>query len=525
MNNQFGEKVERFVEPLAEKIGKRKLLLLSIFAVFYFTGFCLIASEKVIWNDELFTFYISHLPHFTDIWNALLTGAEQTPPLSYVVTRAFWDIFGVTNLATRLPEIIGIWLMGLCLLVFVSRRTTFLYGFVAMLFPLLTEVFHYATEARAYALVLGFSALALLCWQWATEGRYRRLAVVGLGVSVAAAVSSHYYAVLILFPLTVGEFVRSVSRKRIDVAIWAALALGLTPLLLFLPLIERAKSYAPHFWAKPHWSSMVGFYHRFLLPPTVLPMALILVLVMAYAAFRTTSRDRKPSLNVPAYELAAVLGFVLIPVVGVILAKTVIGAYDDRYAFPAVIGFCVVVGWGLYCAFNRSSAMALAVSVMLFGAMIAKDIRTYMLMVEDRATIEASYTFLEKDATGTMPIVVANPAEFIEFSYSSPADIRRRLLYLLDPNLALQDTGTDDVERGIMEMKHWAGMNVESFPEYIASGHKCFIYTVGYPDRYTWLFPELIKAHWKFSLVGWQGLDMLFSAQRPGNKDSGRSGK
>lgn len=516
MKNQLKETFEHFLEPLAERIEKRKLLLISIFSGFYFAGFCLIAAEKVMWNDELFTFYIARLPHLSDVWKALLTGAEQTPPLSYVLTRAVWGLLGVSNLTTRLPEILGIWLMGLCILVFVSKRTTFLYGFVAMLFPLITEAFHYATEARAYALVLGFSSFALLSWQWAAEGR-RRLGLLGLAAGVAAAVSSHYYAVLLLFPLSLGEVVRSVKRKRIDTAVWAALCLGLAPLVGFLPLIRSARTYAPHFWAKPHWISMLDFYHRFLLPPTVLVLPWVLVLVMAYAALRPEVRAPKPPLNVPAHEFAAVLGFVFIPVVGVILAKTVIGAYDDRYVFSAVIGFCVVMGWGLACAFNGSAAMALAVCAMLFGAMIAKQVRSYHSMVEDQAARKATYTFLEQHATGAAPIVIANPAPFVELSHRPPAGLRARLLYLVDPQLGLKDTGTDDIEHGVVEMRHWAGMNVEPFPAYLASGRDCFIYVQNYPDQYEWLIPELVKAHWKLSVVEWQGLDVLFSAAPGGN--------
>ncbi len=525
MNHQIQEIFERVVEPLADRIAKRKLLLILFFSIFYFLGFCLIASQKVMWNDELFTFYIARLPHFSDIWKALLTGAEQTPPLSYVVTRFFWGLFGVTSLSTRLPEMVGVWFMGLCLLALVWRRTTFLYGFVAMLFPLITEVFHFATEARAYALVLGFSAFALLCWLWATEGRQRALALVGLAASVAAAVSSHYYAVLILFPLSLGELVRSIARKKIDLAVWVSLCLGLTPLLFFLPLIESARSYAPHFWAKPHWVSMLDFYHRFLLPPTILGMAVIFGFVMAYSAFRPASRVARPPLRVPVHEFAAVWGFILIPVVGVVLAKTVIGAYDDRYAFPAVVGVCVVVGWGLYCAFDGSPAMALAVSLMLFGAMIAKDIRSYHSMVDDRTARAGTYAFLEQYAKGSAPIVIANPGPFVELSHRPPADIRSRLLYLVDPGLALQDTATDDVERGVVAMKHWAGMNVRSFPSYVASGHRCFIYVQNYPDQYEWLIPELIKIHWKLRVVGWQGLDVLFSAGPGENSGSPSGGK
>lgn len=525
MNIQWREISERFVNPLPGKIEKQKLLFISIFSIFYFAGFCLIASAKVMGNDELFTYYIARLPHLSDVWKALLTGAEQTPPLVYVITRAFFRLLGVSSLSIRLPEIIGVWLMGLCLLVFVWKRFSFLYGVVAMLFPLVTKAFSYATEGRAYALVLAFSAFALLCWQSATEGRHRRLALVGLSAGVAAAISSHYYAVLILFPLSLGELVRSVERKRIDAAVWVSLGLGLTPLLLFLPLIESARSAAPHFWAKPRWMSMIDFYHRFLLPPSVLPLALLLALVMAYSALRPASRETKPPYSFPVHELAAVLGFVLIPVAGVILAKTVIGAYDDRYALPAVIGFCIVVGWGLYCAFDGNPVMALAAIAVLFAVFVVKDIRAYYTRIEGRTERRETYTFLENHATGTAPIVIANPGSFVELSHHPPADIKMRLLYLVDTQLGLQDTGTDDIERGVVEMKHWAGMNVQAFPAYVASGHKCFIYTQGFPDRYEWLIPELVKAHWKLAPVGWQGLDILFSAEPGDNHHAPQSGK
>ena len=160
--------------------------------------------------------------------------------------------------------------------------------------------------------------------------------------------------------------------------------------------------------------------------------------------------------------------------------------------------------------------MALAASAMLFTVFIAKYVRSYNTTIEGRADRSATYTFLETHATGKLPIVIANPGPFVELSHHPPSDLGGRFLYLVDPKLSLQDTGTDDVERGVVEMKDWAGMNVQSFPAYLASGHKCFIYIVGYPDQYEWLIPEMVKAHWKLSLVGWQDLNVLYSAE-PGD--------
>ena len=318
---------------MLDRLGNRPRLLLLLFAGIYFVGFSLIASKGVISNDELFTLYIARLPHFRDVWAALATGAEQTPPLFYAVSRADIKLFGTSGLALRLPEMLAFFLMGAVLFHIVARRTSPVYGFLALLFPFMTTAFNYVFEARAYALVLCFSVTGLLCWIWATEGRHRVPALVGLALSLAAAISSHYYAVLSLFPIGLGEAVRTFRRKKIDVGVWLALLLSLSPLVAFLPLIESARKFAPHFWSKPHWSSIVYFYDYFLLTPSVIPLLAILLVVVASSVFRKPAEDTSEAgtlKSVPEHEIAGVLGFLMIPAVGIVLAKTAVGAFSAR---------------------------------------------------------------------------------------------------------------------------------------------------------------------------------------------------
>ncbi len=121
---------------------------------------------------------------------------------------------------------LGFWVMCLCLFLFVSRRSA-LYGFVAMLFPLVTGAYYYAYEARPYGIVLGFS---LVCWQSAVAGYHRRLSL--LSVESCGALSNHYYA-LFAAPSGFGRAVRSLSLRRLDLPVWAALGLAVTP--VFVP--------------------------------------------------------------------------------------------------------------------------------------------------------------------------------------------------------------------------------------------------------------------------------------------------
>jgi len=55
------------------------------------------AGRKLMWNDELYTYYIAMLPSMHDVWNALLARGEQTPPLFFASTRLSFRLFGVNQ--------------------------------------------------------------------------------------------------------------------------------------------------------------------------------------------------------------------------------------------------------------------------------------------------------------------------------------------------------------------------------------------------------------------------------------------
>jgi hypothetical protein len=212
------------------------------------------------------------------------------------------------------------------------------------------------------------------------------------------------------------------------------------------------------------------------------------------------------------HEIAAAVGFLLIPAVGVVLAKTVVGAFSDRYALPAVIGLSLIVGWGLYSALAGHRAAAVALALVLCGFLAVKEFQTYRRVAYDSVLQSSTYSFLERNAPGDAPIVISGPMDFTELTYNAPRDLSGRLTYLADPWLALKYTGTDDAEKGLVEMKSWAGLNVEPFPGFIASGQKCYVYVVNYPDKYAWVMNGFQAAHWKIQLERWQDGMLLFQA-------------
>jgi hypothetical protein len=467
------------------------LLVAVLAALMAMTVF--LADRKPLWNDELFTYYISRLPGVGDMWSTLATGVEQTPISFYVVTRACLDVFGDGAVAMRVPEMLGYLLMCVCVFRFVVRRASPLYGLVAVLLPIATIAYGYAYEARAYGLVLGFSAAALLCWQVTTEaGSHRQLWALGTAVSLAAAVGSHYYAVLLVIPLLVGEAVRSRARRRVDWLVLGSFSGALAPLVLFAPLIKEAQDYSTTFWSLPTWTSGVRFYPDALLD-RALPVGIALVLsISAFAALRSSSLRAGGAASLrrpPDHELAALLTLLLLPLFAVALGKLATGAFTERSALPALLAVTILIAFAaswLDGGVPIAGLLLLLLFTVFAGARLAER---YGEAAADAREQTEALRFLQRHRGDGPPIAIASPHDFFELSHRAAKDGGPPLIYLVDPALALKYLGTDAVEFGVVGMHDIAPLHVEQYRSFIASHSHFLVY--GRHRAWDWLTSAL----------------------------------
>jgi Dolichyl-phosphate-mannose-protein mannosyltransferase len=511
MDMRLLQQLDHIAEALRVFSERRKVWLLFGFSILYLLSTCMLASRKLMWNDELFTLYIARLPNASDVWSALSTGGEQIPPFFYIVTRGSFYLFGINHLSIRLPEILGFWLMSFCLFCFVVRRLPALYGFVAMLFPLVTQGYNYAYEARPYALVLGFSGLALLCWQSAADGRYRKVSLLGLAVSLAAAISSHYYAVLLFLPLALGEIVRSVFRRRLDLAVWLTFSTAIIPLFFFWPLIERARTSTGIFWAQLHWRSIPEFYY-FLLTPALLPLLAMLVLSAIYSTTHPNRADLSaPQLTTTTelHEIVAAFGFIAIPVAAAVMAMFVTHAFTYRYAMPSVIGFSILFAFASYRLLDGRAIMGVALALSLCGGFMTLQIRNFQTMTEIVQDQAETYEFLESEHERELPIVASDVQTFMMLAYYGPRNIVSRLVYLADPEASLHYLGHDSVDRGILDLRDWFGVRIEDYRSYVISQQRFLIYVhAGYLSGQIANFKQIGNFNWLLSAVKADGMQI-----------------
>jgi hypothetical protein len=127
---------------------------------------------------------------------------------------------------------------------------------------------------------------------------------------------SHYYCVLIVIPITIAEVVRFAKTYTIRWPIVIAMFAALASLIGLLPLIETARQFSAGFWRQPSWGDIEVCYGG-MLPHFSFPVFLVAGTVYLTRRSPLEDDDRTHDF-IPD---AAILGFLLLPVFGVMLAK------------------------------------------------------------------------------------------------------------------------------------------------------------------------------------------------------------
>jgi len=496
------ERAKGFPEHLANWLNQRSRVFLLCFSVLYLFGTGLIASRRFLWADEVLTAYMARLS-IPQLWSALKTGVDIEPPLFHLITRGFTSIFGYSPLALRAPAIVGGWLMCISLYVFVSRKMRPSYGLIAMLIPFVTGVARYTYEARCYGIALGFSGVALVCWQGAAEHRRRRFSLIGLAICLAAAIACQYYMFLVLMSIAVGEILRSISRAQTDRSVWIALAAAVIPLPLHFPFIRAAMTFHGGDWSTATGFTLLTAYEIFL-APAILPAAAIVTSLAVCDHFGATA---KPAGNSPFSPWEILLGFALASSLAgaFLVAKLTNGIFTLRYGICLIFGFALLplpVIW----RYDRIRPLAGTLSLIVLAGFFT----LHMLRYQSRFQTPP----LLLTASHSSAIVIEDPLDFMELAYNAPPQVASRLYYLISQQESIRYTGTDDDERGLLLLRRWAPIQAEPLNEFLNEHKRILIWRGNkYQDR-RWLLRSLIDHGTTVTLAQKSDSERLFIAIR-----------
>jgi hypothetical protein len=474
-----------------QKLAESRPVAWAVFTVFYAIPTVYLAHLKLFWDDEFFTLYLSRTPSWHDLLQALATGADQHPPSFYYLTHFITTVFGSSHVTVRLAAILGFWLLCICLYEIVRDLATPEWAVVAMFFPLTTEFYYYASEARGYGLVCGFAALAMLSWMRAAGHQRRAVYLPLLAVALASGVASHYYAALVVVALALGEMVRTYHTKKIDWPIWIAFVGTCVPILAFLGTIRSARGYSSHFWAIPVWSNAIGFYPKefglgaFTVVGTI-------VIALSFRVIRERRLDEWAGtwrkLPWSPWQAVAVCTLAGLPIPTMVLAKFVTHGFTPRYCIFALVGVTVLLFYFISrFTLRRSTAMIGIVSCVFVFLL---QLRQFHSNYEDgREQLDAEVTALS--SLPDAPIAVMEVSVAHRLSYYAPRRLASHVVYVADPASAISYLKQDTVDRGLLDLRFWFPMDIVRADSFLTDNPQFYVF--GQTNEWSWLTFDMSK--------------------------------
>ncbi len=403
-------------------------------------------EARSMWSDEVFSVDWAQLP------TAFLLGpgarAEPTPPLYYLLLKAWMDAFGTGAGAARAFSTLCsalvvpvVWALGRRLL---GARAAMWAAFFACIDPL--SVF-FAETARGYALLQLVEAVMLLGLADATDRAAglatRRRGVVLFGVAAGTAAWVHYSAVFLAAcaALVLGaELARDRSGRRGLRPVLLAAGLGSAVVIAGAVLLASRLTHSVGLeWMRaPTPLTVMIFAKEVLTTPDRLGhaaalAAAALVAIAAEAAFRLARRDRR-----------AVMILVVLPVLYVLVLVGVSFRRPmllSRCGVILAVPVCLLLGQAVAMRARPWSGRAVAaVATALFGWLLADHVRAGSL--EDWRGL--SRTLVASGAC-TGPIVTYGPYDFDVLAYA-PGLVGRRLI-------VVDDFGQEGTAEGLLNAR------------------------------------------------------------------------
>jgi len=521
--------LSRWFQQFSAQIERQCSEVLLLFTILYLVVTFFHGGRR-FWYDELFTFYMARLPDLQTIWAALKDGADHNPPLLYVATKISHSLFGYGEFATRVPAMLGYLLMCFSLLIFVGRRSGRTYGMAAMVFPLMTGAYSYATEARSYGMVLGFGAAAVVAYQFAADRVHRRLSVASLAIFLSAALLTHSYAVLLLVPFGMSEAVRTWTQRRGDLPVIAAVILPALSILIYLPILATLNSYVLNTVVfQPSFASLMACY-KTLFDPVVWPIliALAMIAISALSLGAEPQPLTRSEFPLPFHEVVLTAFLLAVPVLAMIVAALVTRVFMNRYGLSAVIGASILLCSSASWVARRSRTVGAALFLLFLACFVVqsalwfRDVLNGRQQYSMRAKPPLQLSKLQND----LPLVISNGLLFLQVDHYESPEIVSRLHFLTDRASALSYMGTDMFDKHYPVIRKWFPIRgkTSSYSDFMKA-NKRFLMIGSYEQVLEWLPHKLVADGVHLRYVGeyaWGVGDVIvLEAQQDGSSSSG----
>lgn len=471
-------------EDFADRLEHRPAVVLSIFILCYLL-LLIVPVQRRLWHDELFTYYISQAPDIPALFSEIRR-LDLNPPMVYAVTRGWQRLFGTNETVARIPSTIAFLTGSLGFVFFLRRRLGWLWACSAVMLFWASPSFIYATELRPYALLFMFFSVTVLSWDFVRTDRYRPFALAGTLVGGVAMMLCHAFAIFPLGAILLGELIRSMRRRQLDVAAWLCLLLPLGTIFSYLPGTQRfeASAFPARFQGG---GRKLAIYFAKTAIGIAIPLVLAAVAAFAAAPIPSWRLDLRLKRLRPE-EAGLWLGLLMIPVLlnGVLLYTG--GAFFERYCLTSTFAITVtaVIAVAAVTRFSRFAALCALAAVTLTSLQV-------WLIKPATGSWHARPPLITDQIKSTLPFVAASGLTFLEMDHYERADFLSRVYYLTDRSSALQYAHATIFE-GMPEIAKSFPLraNVCAYGEFVAANRRFLVLgDMNYPED--WLLRKLVR--------------------------------
>lgn len=517
-----------------DMLSRHALVFLLLLLSLVFLRAVAESHGKRLWYDEIFSVIVATQPTWHRFAQAM--PADANPPIYALLTRLCIHIFGLTDLAVRVPSILSFLAVLTGVYIYVCRECGAVYGLLAVVLTFSQPGWTYSFEARPHMMMQAFMVLALVSWQSATHAaaatppRPRRLALAGIAVGIAGGILAHNMGIVeIGVPLLFGEAVRLYRTRRPDWPVLATALAALPALAITWPMVRRTSELLlanSHSAMHPFTLSKVyGFCSinlkltlHLILNSNLIELLAIIVLVTWVPLRLNRSRSGGParaeagaSGAPPAHIVAAALGAsLLIPVTMMVMMFSG-WYYNCRYGIGCIAGTAMLASLLIGRSGRRQSAISItlvAFLAMIFAHAYITDLRHPPGQVDGIAPVISS------DRSG-LPIATSDPFTYVQTWWYASAPIKNRLVYLSDKPTA-QRYGYLVPEVALVAEKSVTSMSIEDYTKFLST-HNHFLVdltlnvpSVDMKDR----LEDLNHAGYQTTLVRSDGFNSIYEVQR-----------
>lgn len=412
-------------------------LVLGSFLVALAVAILRSTATRLYWFDEIFTLHLARAP--LALAENLANGADQNPPLGYLLTSLATALFGEVEWALRLPALAGALMSSLGLYFFVRHRRGPWEAFLAMaIVTSSAPVWVYFLEARPYGLAIGFTAVAPVFWQ--------RRWPIAFGLAIVLGLLSHYYFAVSILAFGLAELVRSIQNRKLD----RRFALGFLATGIALAAMHpfwgnTSKQYSVHFWSKPKFTSAAveEAFAELARKELAIPFALALVAGIAFA------RRNDDSESYPLPESILIAAIAAGPAIGVLVGAKIVGMYHFRYTLPAILGLAAAFAFAIArMSGGHRGVLALATSAFVAFGLVGNSRPAVGHYRAEAKFLHETASFLNENADGR--VLVESPFEFVRIWHYHP---ELPVAFVCDVELARKHTKADTVDRGLRSLE------------------------------------------------------------------------